>query len=397
MNHLQRLRADRDFCVTLNRTRRSTRHVIRTISYSHPMYTPRGVAAQGASWRDQLDRRRTHYCGAYWGWGFHEDGVRSALAPCRAVRGDAVSSAPPPPAPRAARARHAPVPGRSGAHLADARIVLLRGLGRHRRHACRTTSSSHRLFMAYLDLDELPALFDGSALGSARRPASPGFAARDHLGDPQRRSRLGSRRLSRAHWPSCPQGPIRLLTHLRYFGHCFNPVSFYYCFDAARAARVRAVSRTSRTRRGASATATCSGRRAEVASDARRRDGARAAAPSRRQLHVSPLMGMDHAYELAHHRAGRAALGAHRVLRPARRRATRVLRRDARRWRAASGARASWRGCSRATRCRPSRSLRASTRTPLRLRLRGAAYHRHPPDAAARPVAERPRLQRAGE
>ena len=35
-------------------------------------------------------------------------------------------------------------------------------------------------------------------------------------------------------------GPIRLLTHLRYFGHCFNPVSFYYCFDAA-GERVRAV------------------------------------------------------------------------------------------------------------------------------------------------------------
>ncbi len=53
-----------------------------------------------------------------------------------------------------------------------------------------------------------------------------------------------------------PDGPIRLLTHLRYFGHCFNPVSFYYCFDAA-GERVRGGRRrTSPTRPGASATPT---------------------------------------------------------------------------------------------------------------------------------------------
>ncbi len=84
MNHLQRLRADRDFCVTLNRTEAiDPAKIIRTITYSHPMYTPRGVAAQTRHARISNLSTRTHYCGAYWGWGFHEDGVVSALRACR--------------------------------------------------------------------------------------------------------------------------------------------------------------------------------------------------------------------------------------------------------------------------------------------------------------------------
>jgi uncharacterized protein len=83
MNHLQRLRADRDFCVTLNRSEAiDPQHVIRKISYSHPVFTPAGVAAQSRHGEISSIERRTHYCGAYWGWGFHEDGVRSALAAC---------------------------------------------------------------------------------------------------------------------------------------------------------------------------------------------------------------------------------------------------------------------------------------------------------------------------
>jgi uncharacterized protein len=83
MNHLQRLRADRDFCVTLNRTEAiDPSKVIRTISYAHPVFTPAGVAAQSSHGEISGIEQRTHYCGAYWGWGFHEDGVRSALAAC---------------------------------------------------------------------------------------------------------------------------------------------------------------------------------------------------------------------------------------------------------------------------------------------------------------------------
>ncbi len=83
MNHLQRLRADRDFCVTLNRTEAiDPAKIIRTISYSHPVYPPAGVAAQSQHRAISGLAGRTHYCGAYWGWGFHEDGVVSALRAC---------------------------------------------------------------------------------------------------------------------------------------------------------------------------------------------------------------------------------------------------------------------------------------------------------------------------
>ncbi len=83
MNHLQRLRSERDYCVTLNRTESiDPERVIRTISYSHPVYTPAGVAAQAEHTSISGLARRTHYCGAYWGWGFHEDGVLSALRAC---------------------------------------------------------------------------------------------------------------------------------------------------------------------------------------------------------------------------------------------------------------------------------------------------------------------------
>jgi len=79
MNRLQSLRADRELCVTLNRTAAiDPSTIIRTIPYAHPVYTAAGERAQRRH-AEISGRNRTHYCGAYWGWGFHEDGVRSAL------------------------------------------------------------------------------------------------------------------------------------------------------------------------------------------------------------------------------------------------------------------------------------------------------------------------------
>jgi predicted NAD/FAD-binding protein len=82
MNRLQSLRADREFCVTLNRSEAiAPERVIRTISYAHPVFTAAATAAQKRH-VEISGVRRTHYCGAYWGWGFHEDGVVSALRAC---------------------------------------------------------------------------------------------------------------------------------------------------------------------------------------------------------------------------------------------------------------------------------------------------------------------------
>ena len=82
MNRLQGLRAPREFCVTLNHTKAiDPQKIIRRITYHHPVYSPAAVAAQKRH-RDISGVNRTSYCGSYWGFGFHEDGVNSALAVC---------------------------------------------------------------------------------------------------------------------------------------------------------------------------------------------------------------------------------------------------------------------------------------------------------------------------
>ncbi len=85
--------------------------------------------------------------------------------------------------------------------------------------------------MLYLDLAELDEVFRGRWLWSTRRPALAWLRRADHLGDPARPLAECVRDLVETRRGHRPTGPVRLLTHLRYFGHGFNPVSFYYCFD----------------------------------------------------------------------------------------------------------------------------------------------------------------------
>ncbi len=88
MNRLQSLDAGRELCVTLNRTDAiDPGRVIRRFDYAHPVYTAAGVAAQAR--HDEISgRRRTHFCGAYWGWGFHEDGTASGARVAERLGGE---------------------------------------------------------------------------------------------------------------------------------------------------------------------------------------------------------------------------------------------------------------------------------------------------------------------
>ncbi len=110
---------------------------------------------------------------------------------------------------------------------------LYHGWVRHRRYAPVPHSFRYRLFMLYADLAELPTLFDRYWLWSARGPAPAWFKRSDYLGDSKHSLDEAVRQRVAAETGRRPTGPIRLLTHLRYFGYCFNPVTFYYCFDAA--------------------------------------------------------------------------------------------------------------------------------------------------------------------
>jgi predicted NAD/FAD-binding protein len=79
MNRLQSLPTPEDYCVTLNDTQSiDERHVLREMTYFHPLYTLDAVRAQ-ARWPEISGRNHTHLCGAYWFYGFHEDGLNSAI------------------------------------------------------------------------------------------------------------------------------------------------------------------------------------------------------------------------------------------------------------------------------------------------------------------------------
>lgn len=110
--------------------------------------------------------------------------------------------------------------------------AIYRGELLHRRHTPHPHRFRYPLFQLYLDLDELDRVFAGRWLWSVNRRNVAEFRRSDYLGDPARPLKdCVLDEVERA-CGERPDGPVRLLTHLRYFGHCFNPVSFYYCFAA---------------------------------------------------------------------------------------------------------------------------------------------------------------------
>jgi predicted NAD/FAD-binding protein len=83
MNRLQSLAASEELCVTLNRTEAiDPGKIIERIQYAHPIHTRAGIAAQKRH-GEISGQNRTHFCGAYWASGFHEDGVVSGLRVAR--------------------------------------------------------------------------------------------------------------------------------------------------------------------------------------------------------------------------------------------------------------------------------------------------------------------------
>lgn len=102
---------------------------------------------------------------------------------------------------------------------------------RHARHAPRPHAFTYPVFQAFLDIDRIPEAMAVSRFTSYNRWNWASFDERDHFGDPSRplRDRLAEDAASAG--VDLPGGPIFLLTNLRYLGYCFNPVSFFYCYD----------------------------------------------------------------------------------------------------------------------------------------------------------------------
>lgn len=117
---------------------------------------------------------------------------------------------------------------------------IYEGTVRHVRRSPVEHSFQQRLFLLYLDLAELDGVLKGRWLWSIERANLATFRRSDHFGDPGTPLDEAVRSLVEERLGWRPRGPIRLLTHLRYFGYCMNPVSFYYCW-APDDSRVEAV------------------------------------------------------------------------------------------------------------------------------------------------------------
>jgi DUF1365 family protein len=160
--------------------------------------------------------------------------------------------------------------------------AIYEGTIRHRRFAVRPHELRHRIALVYLDLEELDDLL-GGRLTSAR-PGLVRFRRGDYLGDPH----IGLGDAVRALLTGTrPDGPIRMLTQLRSFGLCFNPVSFYYCFTPREQLDAVVAEVTN---------APWGERHAYVLE--RSGEAPVLAASFAKALHVSPFMGMEQRYTL---------------------------------------------------------------------------------------------------
>jgi uncharacterized protein len=255
----------------------------------------------------------------------------------------------------------------SAAHEPITASCIYNGTILHRR-ATPATEFTHRLSLAYIDLDELPSLLRGRLL----RPG-PGilrFRRRDYLGPACVPLATAVRDRVQLLTGTRPDGPIRVLTQLRSFGVCFNPVSFYYCLDGD-AQHVRAVL--------AEVTNTPWGERHAYALGDSAPDSTLVTGRFDKRLHVSPFMAMDHEYvarattpaetlsvQIENHRRGAKVFDA--TLKLTRAPLTR-------------------RQVTRMTAAHPAASARVLALIyghALALKLAGARYHPHPASAPAR-------------
>jgi DUF1365 family protein len=162
---------------------------------------------------------------------------------------------------------------------------------RHRRFVPKTSAFRYPLHMLYLDLDELEHAFDGRWLWSIERRNWVSWRRSDYLGDPAVPLREAVLARVEAVVGERPTGPVRVLTQLRYLGFCFNPVTFYYCFDAD-AQRVEAIvaeiTNTPWNERHAYVLARSAGTVAANGTQRWQFD---------KDFHISPFMDMQHRYD----------------------------------------------------------------------------------------------------
>ena len=110
---------------------------------------------------------------------------------------------------------------------------IYEGVISHARYRPKENSFRTSVFFLCLDLAELDKVFNGRWLWSTEGVNLAYLRRKDHFGDLSMTIHESVRRLVQERTGTRPTGPVRMLCHLRYFGHNFNPATFYYCYDAA--------------------------------------------------------------------------------------------------------------------------------------------------------------------
>ena len=164
------------------------------------------------------------------------------------------------------------------------------GTVRHRRHDPFDSEFSYPVFMVYLDINDLDSVMKKSIFWNVDKSAIVSFQRNDFHGDVERPLDIAVRDTVKKRTGVRPEGKIRMLAHLRYFGYCFNPVSFYYCFDSSDSfveAILAEVTNTPWKERHAYV----------IDLKANKSKNANLIGKLEKELHVSPFWGMDHQYE----------------------------------------------------------------------------------------------------
>ena len=166
------------------------------------------------------------------------------------------------------------------------RSGIYEGWVRHRRFETTPNAFRYRLFMMYLDLAEADDVFADRWLWSSRGPALARYSRGDHFGDPAAPLEACVRDAVAEQLGRRPDGRIGLLTHLRYFGLMFNPISFFFCFDGETDRLDSLVLEVTNTPWR---------ERHLYVLDAR---GEKKRHRLAKQMHVSPFLGMDVEYDM---------------------------------------------------------------------------------------------------
>jgi uncharacterized protein len=175
--------------------------------------------------------------------------------------------------------------------------AIYSGFIAHHRFLPKPHGFRYKAFMMYLDLDELPTLFEKSRFWSYEKSNIASFKRKDYYGDPNKPLKTEIIDLIHAATGQYPRGAICLLTNMRYFGHCFNPVSFYYCFDADNKTLQAIVTHITNTPWGEDYAYVHDYKKEKLVKQTK--NGEISAFKLDKQFHVSPFMPMDIDYDWA--------------------------------------------------------------------------------------------------